>query len=223
MADVQPGVEEAPSYTSHKPGSDEHRRFYAQFANAAYNSEAPVPEGYSRDAELSDKTHSVFVNSKDKHVVLAHRGTVPNWNREGLAELATDAFLAKGRQLLTPRFRKAVAFAKTAQAKYGKDHAFTATGHSLGASQAAYLNDKLGIPAVTYSSHTPMSEITREITKSLFKRITRGKKGGRETLSNYTTLADPIALNTTISQYPRGNTYIVKTKTRNPHSLQNFL
>lgn len=201
-----------------KPGSEEHRRLYAAFAKSAYGHQTQIPEGYMIDPEFSNRNRQVWINPQTRHAVLAHRGTIPGMNSRGVADLSTDAALAAGLEWATPRFNNAVKYGKKVKDKYGKDFKYTATGHSLGGSQALYLQKRLGMEAVTFSAHTPTRRVPDEALASIlgFPRNTKG-------LTNYTTAYDPIGLGTLASYYPARNTFVVPQTSKGAHDLDNFL
>lgn len=200
-----------------KPGSIEHRIHFARFVNSSYNKTNDIPEGYLFDPELSNRNRQFYVNPETKHVVMSMPGTRLNLDRQGLQDLGIDLMLAYGMEKVTPRFRNAKKWAKKAQAKYGSEFKYTATGHSMSGSIANYLTDQLGWESVSYSAHTPTNRIANEMLW-----MTSGVKAPKNSY-NYSTLADPIALGTIAARYHTGNMFIVPQKTKDPHSLKNYL
>lgn len=202
------------------PGSDEHRRYYAQFARLAYQQPAfidgNVPTGWQRDTALSNRNRHVFVNAADRQVVLALRGTQPA-SSHARGDLGTDLLLALNMRDFSARFRNSLRTAKQVRAKYA-EHELTAVGHSLGASQAMFLHNRLGgsnaVKAVTYAAHTPTSDIQRQAISSLL-----GDKQRQRNLTNYVIPHDPIAAGTFLA----GRSYTVRQTSKSPHDLGNYL
>jgi hypothetical protein len=229
-----------------KPGSKQHRQFYALFAKAVYQQAGKqlslLPQGWRRDDALSNRNRVVFLNDASRKVVLAARGTQlrgPN----AAADLGTDALLALNLREVSSRFRNTVRTAKEAVTKY-PGFAVTAVGHSLGASQAAWVASKVpGVRAVTFASHTPWKELDSNVLKTAFdadKRVrTEGPKafadmmregvqnmfGDRQTsrmkdtVTNYLIPWDPFSTFT----YLAGNNFTVKQTEKDPHALANYL
>jgi hypothetical protein len=197
------------------PGSDPHRRFYARFAKAAYGNSSDVPEGYYADAELSNRNRVVYVDAESKRAVIAFRGTQPT-SAEKWNDFGTDVGVALGIESVTPRFRQALRTGKQARAKY-PDYEITATGHSLGASQALYLNKRMGIPAVSFSEHVPFRGVSSEITSGILEHALGPSRVKRVT--RYTTALDPIAATTNIST----RHHVVPQSQKDPHSIDNFI
>ncbi len=197
-----------------KPGSKEHRQFYAQFAKASYDKphEQVLPIGFQRDDQLSNRNMQIFYNPESKEVVMSERGTVLNEKQFKNHDLGNDALLALNLHHFSSRFKNSTKTAKKAREKYN-DYDLTVTGHSAGGSAAQYVNRQIGAKAVTFSAHMPTSTIAQESLRTLISDPT--KKNSH----NYSTLADPVGVGMVLS----GRSYVVKQTEKNPHSLQNFL
>lgn len=198
------------------PGTEGHRKFYAQFANAAYNPKNPiVPEGWEIDPALSNRNRQVFVNHVNRESVVAFRGTNP----KNYGDLSTDLLLALNMREFSSRFKNATRTAKQARDKYS-DYRMTLTGHSLGASQATHAFNKLRgsnngtISLVGYSTHTPTTDIQRQAIRNLSTARSYSKNA-----AHYGVAYDPVSTGTFLS----GNFYNVKQTARDPHSLANFM
>ena len=197
-----------------KPGSPEHRQFYAAFAKASYLKphEQELPAGFQRDSELSNRNRQIFYNPESKHVVMSERGTVLNEKQFKNSDLGNDALLALNLHHFSSRFKNSTATAKKTKKKYN-DYDFTVTGHSAGGSAAQYVNRRLGVTAVTYSAHMPTSTIAQEALRTIIK------DPKKLNAHNYSTIADPIGIGMVLS----GRSYVVKQTDKNAHSLNNFL
>lgn len=103
-------------------------------SNYAYNPSMKLPEGFTRDRELSNETTQVLVDSSGRPH-LAFRGT------KTFADIFPDIDIAlnlRGHE----RFAKAVDLTKMAEEKYGKPAVLS--GHSLGGTIAHHVSSKLG-------------------------------------------------------------------------------
>lgn len=201
-----------------KPGSAEHMRQNAVFANAAYNLQnrmEGIPEGYMLDTELSNRNRAVYVNPELKKAVLAFRGTDLKSNSK-YGDLGSDLLLAMNMRELSSRFRNATRAAQAVEAKYG-DYEKHSIGHSLGASQASWVvrkRPKGSWQGTTYAAHLPTTSIPTEALNNLF-----WSRRNRQYLTNYAIAHDPVAAGNWLS----GSTYRVKQTAGDPHSLGNYL
>lgn len=174
----------------------------ARLSSGAYSKE-PQVDGWSIDPDLSSDDYTTY--TKDGKAIVSYRGTDlkgKNWARD----LSTDLLVGAGLQDLSNRMKKARIVAEKAQQKYGSDN-LTTTGHSLGATQSAYVNRKLKIPGVAFNTgSTPVDLLTR-------RKYTKG-------LKNITAEGDIISQ---FSGSNRATNIKVKPKVKNSHSLINFL
>jgi hypothetical protein len=200
-----------------KPGSEEHRKFHAQFARAAYNypsqrENTKVPEGYAIDTKYSNRNRVLLKNETTKHAVYAFRGTDP----KNMGDLSTDAFLAAGLGAVTSRFKNATKSTRAAKKEYG-DYKFTFTGHSLGSSTAAHVHGKFkDTDYVGFSPHVPTKHIRQEFFQGILDRINVKKTRA----VTYSVAGDPVALGEQLSF--KKNTHFVPYTTGTPHDLTNF-
>jgi len=205
-----------------EPGSEEHRKFHAWFAQAAYGSKyhENIPEGYVFVPEHSNRNRVLFKNYTDKKLVYAFRGTDLYDNKTKWADLGTDAALALGLGKLTDRFKNGVTNTKRVLKAY-PDYALTVTGHSLGGSTAAHVHKKLkGTNFVGYSTHVPTSQIQHELTQQVVDKVLETPKRNGSTIY-YTTATDPIGIGAKLA-YAK-HTHIVPQTTKSVHSLKNFI
>jgi hypothetical protein len=195
---------------------DDEARQYAQLANAGYSG-ADV-DGYDIDRELSNRHRTVYVSKDTGKATLALAGTRLNKRTTRMGDLGTDALLALGLQSLSSRFQNSKKVARAAIEKYGQENV-SATGHSLGGSQALYLNQRLGVGAHAYNPGAPPSMVR----KSLFDKLSTSlfKRPLQNTANIYFTGKDPISILSPLVANAR--TVRVKQTQRDAHSLKNFL
>lgn len=190
-----------------KPGSDDHRKFYAQFANASYGDGTSPYADWHLDPTYSNRNRKLYVNHDKKEAVYSFRGTNPK-NR---SDLATDVQLALGLEHYNSRFRNGHKWTNRVAQAY-PDYKLTLTGHSAGASVAQYVGKKTKHEAVTYSAHLPTTQIQREAIGTLLGT-------SKSNAHNYTTIMDPVGVGMALA----GKSHVVPQKSRSPHSMQNFL
>ena len=203
-----------------KPGSEQHRRFYATIAKRAYsaNSDAPLPEGYVIDLNHTNRNRVLAVNSSNKHAVLAYRGTDLVDRKKAPADLGQDVLLALGLQSAGSRFKNGVRAAKAVKAAY-PDYKVDLTGHSLGASTAAYVHSRVKDTGfVGFAEHVPLGEVQKEMTKNVIDRLVNPRKSDSV---SYLVAGDPISWSKAASFHK--NTFYVPQTARSAHSLENYL
>lgn len=183
---------------------DDFRIIDAKLSKGVYK-QLPSIDGWTRDEALSNQNRSVY--TKDGKAKLVMRGSDfsnPR-SRTFWEDLGSDALVLGGLSDLSSRNRNAKRTADLAIQKYGKSNV-TATGHSLGGSQALYLNRKRGIPVTAFNAGVSPIE-------SVFRRKYKGAV-------NYITGSDPISY---FSRAVKGlTTKTVKPKTKS-HSIYNFI
>lgn len=121
---------------------------YAKLASASYafefGQDAPVPAGYEVDTSLSDTNTTIF--TKGSEACVAFRGTdFLNWR-----DVSADVMLALGLEGFSIRFLKSLSTTNKAISKYGHANV-SVTGHSLGGTQALFVNSKTGVMAVVFN------------------------------------------------------------------------
>jgi predicted esterase YcpF (UPF0227 family) len=130
----------------------------------------------------------VFYHPETQKAVVAFRGTNP----KNLKDLGTDALIALGMGHFGSRFKNAKDATDQTIAKYGKGNV-SLTGHSLGGSQALFVNSKTGLethafnPGVSPLEKSPIKAVYDKVVSALFKK---------KTTSNahiYTTNHDPVS------------------------------
>ncbi len=189
----------------------------ARLAKAAYMSrddaQAFVGSKYSIDAELSNRNRTLFVHKASGKATLAFRGTDPrNWQ-----DLGTDALLATGLVGQSARFQNSLDVARAAVKKYGRDKLHV-TGHSLGGSQALYVNQMLDVSG---SAFNPGSSPFQG--QSDYGYLARGRKAKTHKADIYLAGAkDQISFAHTFSKNDTVTT-IRPTIRGNAHAIDNFL
>lgn len=148
-----------------------------------------VPDGLVVDTQLSDHDATVFYSKQTNRAYVAFRGTNPkDWT-----DLVADAFIATGREFLHPRFHRAVSRTREVQSKYGADNV-RVTGHSLGGTQAMYVNAHTGVPATAYNpGFSPFDLANTTHWKYDFRRWF-GIGVVKDNTTVYRTALDPVSL-----------------------------
>lgn len=109
-------------------------------------------EGFDILHEHSAPDRVVYRHQRTGHVVIAFRGTDLHDKSRAGRDIGADALLATGYQSASHRFYNAEMVTRALINKYGKENV-TATGHSLGGSQAMYVSKKFNIHAEAYNPH----------------------------------------------------------------------
>ena len=126
----------------------------ADFAEATYTKKS-MP-GYVIDTELSNQDATVYRNNNS--AIVAFSGTRPTSKHNAWRDLTTDLGLWAGQKSHLHRFQNALDLSNRAVDKYGKENV-TVTGHSLGGSQAVYVNQKLGIKGSAYNPYFDAKDV----------------------------------------------------------------
>lgn len=192
--------------------TDDTMAHYAELASGSYGGKDMTHLGYEIDPELSNRNRTMYFNKDTGKAVMSFRGT----NVKNKSDLATDAMLALGLKDFSARFKNANKYSKKAIEKYGKDNvAFT--GHSLGGSQALYVNSKHDVETHAYNPFVePKHPRAKLLTKGLFSLF---KKPVNNTATIYKTTTDPISLFANLSG---ATVKEIKPTRKNGHSLKNF-
>ena len=194
---------------------------YAILANSAYkpaDDDRHEAHGYVLDPELSNRNRKLFYHPETGKAVMSFRGTNP----KNIKDLTTDAMIALGMSHWTDRFRNARKATQAAVAKYGKENVVV-TGHSLGGSQALYVNAKERVEA--HAFNPGVSPLEKSPFKAAFGFVMSKLFKSRQTKPNatiYTTGTDPISA---AAPYVHEGSRIrrVKATHANTHSIKNFL
>jgi hypothetical protein len=187
-----------------------HMKQMAHISAAAYRMEkvisiAEAPEGFDIDREFSSGERTVF--TKGGRAVLAFRGTNPL----NVTDLGTDVMIALGMERYTRRFAASLDVTERLISKYGIENV-EVTGHSLGGTQALYVNSKTGVKATAFNPGAWLPQAEQGMINHI-KGITQPDA------TIYSTTLDPISL---LSVF-QGARYIhVKANTVQVHALSNF-
>lgn len=187
----------------------------AKLSKAAYMSldeaAAYVGSDYVIDRDLSNRNRIAFAHG-DK-LTLAFRGTDPkNWQ-----DLGTDVLLGLGIVGQSARFQNSLEVARAAVAKYGRENVHV-TGHSLGGSQALYVNQMLDVSASAFNPGAAPWQ-----GQSDYGYLARGRKDKKNKADIYLTgIGDLISHPHTFSKQDTVRT--VKPKVRgDAHTIDNFI
>jgi hypothetical protein len=189
---------------------DDNMRHYAELAGGSYGGKDMTHLGYEIDPELSNKNRTLYYNKDTNKAVYSFRGTNP----KNIHDLATDALLAVGLKDISSRFRNANKYTKKAIEKYGKDN-LSLAGHSLGGSQALYVNSKHGVEAQSFNPFVePTVKKSNLLNKAMYAMF---KKPVNSNANIYRTSKDPISL---FSNLSNANVKTIQPKSKNPHKLK---
>lgn len=215
MTEVAPPVNDLGTYQSLEP-SDEGAS-YAALAKASYAFEfdesAPVPAGYAVDTDLSGPNRTVF--TQNGKAVVSFRGTdVLNWK-----DVSADVMLALGVETFSNRFQESLDITNKAIVKYGKDNV-SVTGHSLGGTQALYVNSKTGVKAVAFNPGASIPQALEGIVSNTVDSVFDTTSGDNAYI--WTSGADPISV---LSHFENAHHFQVSAKDGilNMHKVDNFL
>lgn len=192
--------------------TDDTMHHYAELAGGSYGGKDMSHLGYEIDPNLSNRNRTTYYNQDTGKAVMSFRGT----NVKNKADLATDALLALGLKDFSSRFKNANKYSKKAFEKYGKENVVF-TGHSLGGSQALYVNSKHGNETHAYNPFVePKHAKAQLLTKGLFSLFKRPVKTNANI---YKTTTDPISIFAPLSD---ANVKEIKPTRKNGHALKNF-
>jgi len=170
------------------------------------------------DGTLSDGSSVVFVDNKDKDVVIAYRGTDPR----NVKDLYTDFQIAIGSyKTITPaRFQAAMAKYEKVKAKYGGDN-IVVTGHSLGSTQSMVVAARTGARGHHFNPGGSFRDVAGGLHDKVFCASALCKNASQQVI--YSTGRDPLSY-----AHLFGKVKVVKV-TPKPgtdilaHGLDNFL
>jgi hypothetical protein len=194
-------------------------RELARFASAAYKDSAPTALGtYTLDEEISlNGKYLVYVDSQNKMVISAIRGTKPT----DIKDLISDLAIVTGREMSDDQFKAAFDKWKQVVERYPlNEYKHRMTGHSLAGgivyflcmTQANFPNDRVCCFAPGVGS------------SSRYRDFLRDCQDGSARCSNlhtYKFMGDPVCLLAAL-----GRVNITKAKSVNPianHTMNNFL
>ena len=173
-------------------------------AEASYRA-LPSVSGWTRDDSLSNQNYTTY--TKDGRAKVSYRGTDFSNPKTRWEDLGTDLLVGLGLQDLSSRLKNARKVADRAVQKYGRENVQT-TGHSLGGTQSLYVNRKTGLPATSYNAGvSPIDTLTR--------------RNYKPNATSYTAQGDIISKLS--SKLKKLKTVVVKPRTKNVHSIYNFI
>jgi hypothetical protein len=190
---------------------------YVDFADDAYSNGKTAPKGYHVDSRFSNQNRTLFASDDDpRKAVYAFRGTDP----KASGDIGTDVLSALHLERFSARYQNAARYAQAAQDAYPD---LTLTGHSLGAGQALFASSKLKRPptqTVAYSPHISWAEQAGDRFQQFHDALFGGSKAKQNTFI-FKTALDPVSAYVD-PHYSRATVTTVRSKSLNPHSLDNF-
>ena len=188
-----------------------------------------APAAWKIDTDLSSQDRTVFYHEGTGRAVVSFRAT--DWRNKG--DLDADAHIAFGLEILSKRFKESEAITRLAMTKYGAGNV-EAAGHSLGGTQALYVNGKLGIRATAFNPGFGPEQLARSRADSLHHHLFGGAPPGGNNMTVYQ--SGPNDLISTMARKGKGFKLIDVPQTirakegqgmvagiRAAHSLDNFL
>ena len=208
---------------------------YAKFAESSYSM---INDGIkSRDERklatkdtlppdwdlLSGSTskRSVFINEKEKEIVIAHRGT----NVKDARDIKADLTIAAGTALSTARFKKAIDQDAKTKAKYKPlGYKIVIVGHSLGG-MLAYESGKANkLKTYTYNAAATPSVLGTVVSTDKIKKVlgveSKKDKKARKNITQYNTKFDPVSI--TSRNKNATNVQVKQKKNKDSHTIANF-
>lgn len=211
------------------PARDTEREqtFYGGLSKAAYKQDDPslIPKGWRPAPELTDDQAHRPVYTDGTHAVVAFRGT----RLTDTSDLRADVSIALGTESGARRFTDAEALTQQLIDRFGKDNV-TATGHSLGGSEALDVSRKLGVRATAFNpGASPLSAIEASpihtgsfaldfLLGSVVQRFTNRSVD----TTVYSTATDPISVSARLQGYKRQRSVGVADG-HSAHDVDNFL
>jgi hypothetical protein len=193
-------------------------REHAHISNGAYGGQDMSHLGYIIDPEHSNRNRTTYQHRESGKAILAFRGTDLQ-SKSKMGDLGSDALLALGLHGLSSRFRNAKKATDAVIEKYGKDN-LTVTGHSLGASQALYVNSKRSVQAHAFNPGVSPSMVRKNLMDTLSAQLFKRKPKSNATV--YTTGTDMISGLSPLLTKAK-HVIVPRKKGHNAHSINNFL
>lgn len=178
--------------------ANKQQKFYGYMASLAYKDQKTRAKGLAKhgfilDTKLSNPDIMVAYNPNTKEVVHSMAGSrftdksKYKGSQNRFRDIRSDLGIIVGTDRLGRRTKEMTNVVKQSQKKYGKDHNYTNTGHSLGSRVSMNVSKKLGIDHVGFNQgSSPMGAITDRLA-ALFNRDKEA------TRINYTTGTDFIS------------------------------
>ena len=194
------GKKKAPAHSSTMPK-------YAALAEEVYETPSKRKARAGYQYVRGGKRQGIWYNTVLNEAVVAIRGTDPTSGKD----LIDDVGIASGTLKLTPRYRVAKKWVKSAIKKYGKKNVVV-VGHSLGGALSKALGRSLGVRAKTFNAGASWTDVVGNTADKL-----TGKK--RKNEEHFRVISDPISIATVSG---KTNT-ISRKKGKDPHSISNFV
>lgn len=215
-----------PSYPTYDERS---MTFGALLSNAAYaygTSEFSkmVPKNMLVDTDLSDMDATVFRSTITNRAYIAYRGT----HVSNLRDISADLNIVAGTENEHARFHNALIRAARVGAKYGVDNLHV-VGHSLGGTQALYVNARMGIPASAFNPGFGPSDLRNSSPWGASTRARGiGDIGSNATV--YHARYDPLSIMITRDTWDKFDLVTIPAKIPfsptnllGPHNIKNFI
>lgn len=198
-----------------KPAKELDSTEYAKLAKEAYMDPSEfVSDRYTVDFELSNRNRTVFYDNERETAIIAFRGTNPS----NVNDLASDAYITFGAEDISTRFTNAYAAVQRARLKYGYERV-EVTGHSLGGSQALYVNRQLNVKAWAFNPGAGPGRFTSDVSDRVLGTVGLNYRHSNKA-NVYLVAGDPISTgyalsNQTVRYAPK--------RSRSAHAIDNFL
>lgn len=200
-----------------KPAKEDSPQEYAKLSKAAYMSREDakgyISEKYVIDFELSNRNRTVFYDTERETAVIAFKGTDPS----NFKDIGSDLYILGNVESLSSRFENAYSAVQRARLKYGYERV-EVTGHSLGGSQALYVNRELGVRAYAFNPGAGPGRFTSDLRDMLTSPFGSTRNASKANV--YLVPGDPISVGHGLSN---STVRYVRQKSRFAHDLDNFL
>ncbi len=174
-------------------------------------------EGYIYNPLLSTPKTAIYINEKDKRIIIGHRGTVPS----DLNDLIADAAIMTGTFGFSNRLKESMSTVQNVIHVY-PNFRITNTGHSLGGKVASEIGQRLSKDnsrVVAFNIGSTPLDMPKNLlnqTKCIFTNSSQCQKLKNQRI--YSTGVDPIS----ISSLTQVGAKVIRPRRFNVHSLKNF-